>query len=253
MMKDLRGQHIWIIGASTGIGAALAENLAAHGALVAVSARDEAGLKALVSRLPGVGHHAMPMDVTDIASFKQAATALRQSWPRIDIIIYNAGTYQQMSVRSFDLAAANRMLDVNLRGAFNMLDAVLPILKSQHGGHLVLVSSVAAYRGLPNALGYSASKAALFSLAESLAIELASWKVKVQVICPGFVKTRLVEKNKFPMPFIMTPQQAADAMMKGITSNAFEINFPKRFTWPLKFLCSWPHALYFWVMRQVFK
>lgn len=239
----MKGKRIWLIGASEGIGAALAAQLASEGAQVILSARNAARLDDVHASLPGDGHCVLPMDVCQIESVQQAWHSLADRLP--DIVIYNAGTYIPMSAQQVDIAAAESMIDVNLRGAFRVACTVLPEYLAQNKGHLVLVGSVAGYRGLPGAIGYGASKAGLNHFAENLRADLKHTGIKVQLVCPGFVKTRLTEKNDFSMPCIITPQQAAKSMIKGMQSSAFEIHFPKRFTYVLKFLRLLPHWLYF--------
>jgi len=222
-MLDVRGKRIWLVGASTGIGEALAIRLAEAGAQLILSARSETKIKTLAAHLrssPSTSQHqAVPIDVTDIQSVQAAWTTITAAGEGIDIFIYNAGTYEPMSAQQFDLAQAESMVDVNFRGALRVLSCVLPAFISQNKGHIVLVGSVAAYSGLPNAIGYGASKAALLHLAQNLRVDLANLSIKVQVVSPGFVKTRLTEKNKFPMPFILTPERAADRITRGLANS----------------------------------
>lgn len=239
----MKGKRIWIIGASEGIGAALAQQLASDGAQVILSARNTARLDDVKASLAGEGHVALTVDVCQNESVQQAWHALKDHTP--DIVIYNAGTYTPMTAQQVDMVAADAMIDVNLRGAFRVVSAVLPTYLAQNKGHLVLVGSVAGYRGLPGAIGYGASKAAVNHLAENLRVDLKRTAIKVQLVCPGFVKTRLTEKNDFSMPCMVTPQHAARVIAKGLASSAFEIHFPKRFTSVLKLLQLLPHWLYF--------
>ena len=239
----MKGKRIWLIGASEGIGEALALQLAQDGAQLILSARNVSRLDAVKASLSGDGHRALPVDVCQLESVQQAWQALEGRLP--DIVIYNAGTYTPMAAQQFDGAAAEAMIDVNLRGAFRVVSTVLPSYLSQNKGHVVLVGSVAGYRGLPGAIGYGASKAAVNHFAENLRVDLKRTAIKVQLVCPGFVKTRLTEKNDFSMPCMVTPQYAAKAIAKGLTSSAFEIHFPKRFTYVLKLLQLLPHRLYF--------
>lgn len=247
----MQGKNVWIVGASAGIGAALARKLAAEGAQVAVSARNEEALRQLVAEMPGGGHKALPVDAIDAASVQAAAEVLAGEWSRVDLIIYNAGAYDPMGVNSLNVTAIDKMIAVNLNGAFYLLAAAMPLFTRQGGGHLALVASVAGYRGLPNALGYGASKAGLINLAESLRVELAPKGVKVQVVNPGFVKTRLTEKNEFPMPFTISAEDAADAFFRGLQRRAFEIHFPRRFTYIMKWLKSLPNWAYFAIAAKL--
>jgi short-subunit dehydrogenase len=249
-MSTLAGKKIWLVGASEGIGECVAMMLAATGAQLVLSARSRDKLQSLAASLPGSGHTAQALDVTDAASVRSAWNEIAARGG-IDTVIYNAGTYEPLSAKDFDLAKSEHMLDVNFRGALRVLDCVIPGFVQNKGGHIVLVSSVAAYRGLPRAIGYGSSKAALYHLAENLKIDLSDCNVKVQVVCPGFVKTRLTEKNSFKMPFIITPEKAADQIVAGIASNRFEIHFPKRFTLILKSLQLLPHRVFFFLAEML--
>lgn len=210
----MQNKRIWLIGASEGIGAALAEQLAAQGATLLLSARNAERLEMLRSHLPGHGHTVHPLDVTDMQQMQQVWQSFGEAWP--DIVIYNAGAYTPMEAQQLDIAAVETMLDVNLRGAFRCAATVLPTWLAQGRGHLVLVGSVAGYRGLPKAMGYGASKAGVNHLAENLRADLKGTGIKVQLVCPGFVKTRLTDQNSFAMPFIITPQQAAAHIVRGM-------------------------------------
>lgn len=248
-MSALAGKKIWLVGASEGIGESLAGALALRGAQVCVSARSKDKIEALVAALPGSGHMALSLDVTDGDSVRRAWQELCARWGTADTMVYNAGTYDPMSVKDFDLAKTERMLDVNFHGALRVLDCIIPPMVSRKSGHIVLVASIAAYSGLPKALGYGASKAALLHLAENAHIDLADSHIKVQVVSPGFVKTRLTDKNEFPMPFIITPEIAAERIAAGMESNCFDIHFPKRFTLILKTLRLLPYWLYFQLVK----
>ena len=245
---DVRGKHVWLIGASEGIGTALAQQLAGAGAVLALSARNASALSALAQALPKAT--ALPLDVGDAASVTATWETLTATWPAIDMVIYNAGTYEPLAASQYDLQKIERMIDVNLHGALRMLSHVLPYFLTRDAGAIVLVGSVAGYRGLPGALGYGLSKAALIHLAENLRADLARTHVTVHVVNPGFVKTRLTAKNDFPMPCMITPEAAAEAMMRGLQHDQFEIHFPKRFTRVLKLLRILPYWLYFRVLRR---
>lgn len=242
--------HIWIIGASHGIGAALAKHLALEGHHLAVSGRDVTALEAVRDAFPAGHHHILPMDVTDDSAFPKAVSVLNEHWPRIDRVIYNSGISPVVTEGKFDPATLRSVLAVNLIGAFTCVSSMLETWKKQGGGHLVLVGSVAGYRGLPMALSYCASKAGIISLAESLAIDLDPMNVKVQICNPGFVKTRMTDKNEFPMPMMITPEKAAIAFARGMESNRFEINFPKLFTFLMKLVSLLPDPVYFYAMRR---
>ena len=247
-----RGCVVWLVGASTGIGRALAELLHVQGATVIVSARNARELQAFVAAHPG--GEALPLDVAAPGALQHAVAAIVARHGRIDRVAYCAGTYRPMRAADFDLASALQHLQVNYEGALRLLDAVLPQLRRQaaagQGGHLSLMASVAGYRGLPKALAYGPTKAALINLAEVLYADLAPLGVGVSVINPGFVQTPLTALNDFRMPALQTPQQAAEAVLRGWASGAFEIHFPKRFTVAMKLLRLRPDGLFFRLMRR---
>lgn len=238
-LRDWQGKTAWLIGASTGIGRATASALHAAGAHVIVSARQAALLNEFVALHPG--SHALPLDVLDVAALHAAVAEVGVP----DLCVYCAGYYRPMSAASFNLADARRHLDINLVGALNLLDALLPRLLPTGRGHLSLVSSVAGYRGLPKALAYGPSKAALTHLAEALYLDLHPRGVGVSVIHPGFVTTPMTAQNDFAMPAEISPEQAATAMLAGWAAGQFEIHFPKRFTRFMKALRLLGDGAYF--------
>ncbi|MFN8928836.1 MAG: SDR family NAD(P)-dependent oxidoreductase [Alphaproteobacteria bacterium] len=241
--------HSWIIGASSGIGEALAKELANRGETVCVSARSKEALAALVSSLNGTGHIVLPLDVSSREEVLHAVQSLRVKFPRIDRVIFMAGIYTPMSFGSIDLDEAERIIKVNLTSPFYVVEAVLPVLIAQGGGQIALCASVAGYRGLPKSQPYGATKAGLINLAESLAAEVPK-QIDVRVINPGFVESRLTNKNNFKMPMRISSHQAAKAIVKGLDSSGFEIHFPKTFTRMMKLLSVLPNWLYFAFMRR---
>jgi NAD(P)-dependent dehydrogenase (short-subunit alcohol dehydrogenase family) len=251
-VANWRGRIVWLVGASTGIGRATAELLHAQGATVIVSARNLRELEAFATAHPGA--EALPLDVAAPGALRDAVAAIAERHGRIDLVAYCAGTYRPMRAADFDLGTALQHLQVNYEGALRLLDAVLPQLRQQaaagQGGHLSLMASVAGYRGLPKALAYGPTKAALINLAELLYIDLAPLGLGVSVINPGFVQTPLTAQNDFRMPALLTPPQAAEAVLRGWASGAFEIHFPKRFTALMKLLGLLPDRLYFALMRR---
>ena len=241
--------YSWIIGASSGIGEALAKELAARGEKVCVSARNKEALQALVSSLSGTGHIALPLDVANRQEVFHAVQSLRTQFPRIDRVIFMAGLYTPMAFGSIDLDEAERIIHVNLTSPLYVIEAVLPGLLAQGGGQIALCASVAGYRGLPKSQPYGATKAGLINLAESLAAEVPK-QIDVRVINPGFVETRLTNKNDFKMPMRISSQKAAKAIVQGLDRSAFEIHFPKTFTRIMKLLSILPNTLYFALMRR---
>lgn len=247
----LKNKYIWLIGASEGIGAALAAKLSQAGAHVAISARNETKLGEVINALAPGNHHLLAIDVTREESIMAAWENLQAKWPSIDMVIYNAGVYEPMDALHYDVAHALKMVDVNLLGIFRVLKPVLPYLTRRGEGRLVLVGSVAGYRGLPAAIGYGASKAGVIHLAENLKADLVNTGVTVQVVNPGFVDTRLTKKNNFYMPAMISADQAAAAILQGVQSGRFEIHFPKRVTLLLKFLSLLPAPCYFWLVKWI--
>jgi NAD(P)-dependent dehydrogenase (short-subunit alcohol dehydrogenase family) len=247
-IPDWRGRVVWLLGASSGIGAACAERLHAAGAQVVVSARRAVVLQAMAQRLPGL--HALPCDAGDGESLRAAAADVVRAHGRIDLAAYCAGHYRAQDATQFDLAEMLRHLDINYTGALRWLDVLLPQLLAQGHGHLSLVASVAGYRGLPQALGYGPTKAALNNLADGLYLDLAPRGLGVSVVNPGFVDTPMTAQNRFRMPALVTPEEAARAMVAGWQAGAFEIHFPWRFTAVLKTLSHLGHGAYFRLVRR---
>jgi NAD(P)-dependent dehydrogenase (short-subunit alcohol dehydrogenase family) len=244
-------RRVWVIGASSGIGAELARALIARGARVAVSARRADALREAV----GVGGLApaevLPLDVTDATAVAAACESLRAGWGGIDLVLWVAGTYQPMRAQDFELQAARRMLDTNLNAVFGGLAAILPMLLAQGAGGLALVSSVAGYSGLPHALVYGPTKAALINLAESLYLDLRPAGIGVYLVNPGYVDTPATATNAYPMPALITAREAAESTLAGIAAGRFEIHYPRRFTRWLKLARLLPYRLYFALVRKV--
>lgn len=243
-LVDWTARRVWLVGASTGIGAALARALVAQGAWVAVSARHAqaaADLPDAVVRLD--------CDATQVDSLSRARDTLLARWGGIDLVVYLAGAYEPMRAQAFNLDRAEQVVAVNFLGALRTVGTVLPHLPP--GGGLVLVSSVAGWRALPKALAYGPGKAALIHLAEGLHLDLAPTGVGVWLVNPGFVATRLTAKNDFRMPALMQPDEAAQALLKGLRSGAFEIHFPRRFTSVLRAVTRLPYRLYFPLIRRI--
>lgn len=247
-MTDWRGKVCWLVGASTGIGRAAAAALHARGAVVVVSARNAAALDAFVQSHPG--SHAIALDAADHGAVRAAALQVLALGGRIDLAIYCAGHYQALRATAFDLGEMLKHNQVNYVGALHLVDAVLPTLLRQSGGHLSLMGSVAGYRGLPNSLAYGPTKAALINLAQTLYLDLSERGIGVSLVNPGFVETPLTAQNDFKMPALLTPAQAADAMLEGWAAGRFEVHFPKRFTLWLKALSHLSDGLYFKAVRR---
>lgn len=228
--------RIWIIGASDGIGAALAREYAAEGAQLILSARSRQPLEDLANAIAGE-HIVLPVDISDRAQLEDAAKEIAQIGP-LDCIINMAAIYDPGSVAQVDPARAAQVITVNITGSFNVAQIAPPLLRL--GGQLAMCGSVAGYFGLPNGQIYSATKAAVINLTETLYAELKG-KVDVRLISPGFVDTRLTQRNDFKMPALVTPEIAAKEIVKGLRTRSFEIHFPRRFTVAVKLLRLLPY------------
>lgn len=248
-LQDWRGQWAWIIGASSGIGRATAAALAKQGARVIVSARQRDALDAFVREHPG--SVALPLDVTRPDEWRTAVELLRrqvQGAPAL--VMYCAGHYQPMRATAFERAEVQRHLEVNYIGVLHLLEAMLPALIAAGRGHLCLVGSVAAYRGLPLSLAYGPTKAALNNLAENLYLDLHPLGLGVSIVNPGFVDTPLTAGNEFQMPGLISTEEAAGHILRGWAKGRFEMNFPRRFTAWMRLLRCLPDAWYFAAVRR---
>ncbi|NNK78196.1 MAG: SDR family NAD(P)-dependent oxidoreductase [Litoreibacter sp.] len=224
-MIPVSGKRYWLVGASEGLGRAVAQKLSAAGAEVIVSARSEERLKALCDELPGPSSY-VTLDVSDSADVTRAAAEVGE----IDGMVYLAGLYWPMKSQDWDADQAEQMVDVNFNGALRVVGAVLPQMMERDAGHIVLTGSLSGFRGLPGAIGYGASKAGVMYLGESMYADLKHTGVNVQVINPGFIRTRLTDKNDFAMPFIMDPEPAADIFVTHMRSGKFKKSFPTLFS-----------------------
>jgi len=240
--------RVWIIGASTGIGAATATALLAAGARVALSARNAE----LLAQVAGGSPRALiePLDYTESAQVGAAWERVRAAWGGIDLVLIVAGTHAE--IRAWELTEANAMalLKTNLHGVIGTVATVLPALLAQGRGALGIVASVAGYRGLPKALIYGASKAALINFTETLYLDLHPKGFGVYLINPGFVRTPLTNKNEFRMPHLIGAEEAAKSLLAGLDAGDFEIDFPKAFTRQLKLLRLLPYRWYFALIRR---
>lgn len=252
-MQNFKGEYIWIIGASSGIGAALAKKLAHEGAILALSARRADKLQTLIADCEGDGHIVLPCDAGNSGAVQVAMEGIIREFPRLDRAIYMAAIYNTHDGKPKQLDFMHDALRVNIGGAFNMVHYVRPLFEKQGGGQVAICASVAGYRGLPTGQPYCATKAALNNYAESLYLDLKSGNIDVKVINPGFVKTPLTDKNDFTMPMIIEADKAADYIATGLKGHGFEIHFPKRFTYIMKILQLLPRRLYFALMAKVVK
>jgi NAD(P)-dependent dehydrogenase (short-subunit alcohol dehydrogenase family) len=254
-ITDWSGLRVWMIGASSGIGAATASALQGLGAQVLVSARGAEALNRFVEQHssnhqdPRRAPQAWPLDVTDAEAVRATARAILAQGP-LDLVVYCAGHYREMRATEMDMADLKQHLAINYTGALHVMDAVLPALIARGRGHVSLISSVAGFRGLPKSLAYGPTKAALTNLAENLYLDLEPLGVGVSVVHPGFVQTPLTAQNNFTMPALITPEQAAQDMIAGWARGEFEIHYPKRFTRVMKLLSLLPYRAYFPAVRR---
>lgn len=237
---DLRGKRYWIVGASEGLGRAVAERLSRQGVRLVLSARNAERLEALAESLPGPAG-AVALDIRDRAAVEAAAQRVGD----IDGLVFLAGVYWPMKAGDWNGAQVEAMFDVNLTGAARVLGAVVPGFVARGSGHVVLVGSLSGFRGLPGAIGYAASKAGLMHLAEDLRADLHRSAVRVQLVNPGFIRTRLTDKNDFGMPFIMPAEEAARHVVAAMESRRFQSNFPRVFSWLFRASQFLPAPLYF--------
>lgn len=233
-MTAILGKTYWLIGASEGLGRELAKALSREGARLILSARSVDRLDSLCAELPGA--RVLALDVTDADAVRRAAAEAGQ----IDGLIYNAGTYEPLRATDWDAAAALTMCDVNFTGAVRLLGEIVPRFVAAGRGDITLIGSLSGYRGLPAAIGYGASKAALVSLAETMRHDLKDSGVVVRIVNPGFIRTRLTEKNRFRMPMLMSPEDAATRVLNAMRKRRFRTDFPAPFSWVIRGLACLP-------------
>lgn len=241
--------RVWIIGASTGIGAATARSLLASGARVALSARDAAKLGDIAADNPRA--LVEPLDFTDSAQVANAWERVLAKWAGVDLVLIVAGTHAEMRAWELTEAKATALLKTNLHAVINTSAIVIPALVSAGKGAIAIVGSVAGYGGLPKAIIYGASKAAVINFTETLYLDLRPKGIGVYLISPGFVKTPLTDNNDFKMPALITAEEAASDIVAGLRAGKFEIHFPKRFTYTMKLLRLLPYRLYFFLVHRI--
>lgn len=229
-MIDFKGKTYWLIGASEGLGRALAHDLDTDGARLVLSARSQDRLQQLADELTDA--RVVPIDVTDAKMVQSAVERVGE----VDGVVYIAGAYDPMRATEWDSKSAMMMCNVNFIGAMHVLGHMVPALVAKGRGDITLIGSLAGYRGLPASVGYSASKAALVSLAETLRFDLKDTGVVVRVVNPGFIETRLTQKNTFKMPMLMTPEEAAKHVLKAMRTTRFRTDFPAPFSWGIRLL-----------------
>lgn len=243
----------WVTGASSGIGREVAAQLAQAGWTVIISARGQAGLESLAAQHPGRMLVA-PMDITDAQAVRAGLAQVQaQSGRNIVRAVLNAGTYERDTARDFNVARFKTQVEVNLLGTAHCLEALLPGMLAAGAGQIGVVSSLSGLAGLPGAVSYSTTKAGLIAMCQSLKFDLDRAGVGISAILPGFVRTPLTDKNTFPMPYIMTVETAARAIISGLDSGRFIIAFPAALAWPLRVLRILPAPVFFAVLARATK
>ena len=235
--------HYFITGVSAGIGAALARQLVADGHDVTGIARRQDRLDALSSEFPNF--LGIACDVTQKDALAAAIVQAEDTHAAINTMVLNAGIYTPQDGKSPDVDVFRQHMEVNYMGVVHGLAPIIPRMVDRRSGHLVIMASVSGWMGLPKAAAYGPTKAALISLAESLWFDLNPQGIKVQVVNPGFVETEATAVNDFEMPGLMSADAAANALIKGMESNDFEITFPKGFTRMMRMLKYLPYGIYF--------
>jgi short-subunit dehydrogenase len=243
---------IWITGASSGIGKALALKFANENWNVAISARRENILKEISESNENI--KSFPLDVTDRSKCKEVFEQIKSHYGDVNICFFSTGTWNPKKEKDIDVEQMEDVFKVNFFGTVNSIKAVEEYFKNKKSGIITIVSSIAGYRGLPNSTGYGPSKSALNNLAESLYFDFGRYNVKVCLVSPGFIKTPMTDKNDFKMPFLKTPEFAADKIYEGLLKkNNFEIHFPKELTLTLKFFSLLPSKIYFYLVNKLTK
>jgi NAD(P)-dependent dehydrogenase (short-subunit alcohol dehydrogenase family) len=249
-MNNHNNRIAWVTGGGSGIGQALALELAKHGWRVAISGRMPAKLEETMAAAPGGTIYPYPLDVTDGTAVAEIASRIERDVGPLALAVFNAGAYETFAADAFDSARFEQHMRVNYLGVVNGIAAVLPVFKARCAGHIVITGSLSGYRGMPLAAAYGASKAALINLAEALKFDLDEMGIRISICNPGYVKTDLTAKNRFHMPLLMSAEEAGRRFYRGIEKGRFEIAFPRRLVWLMKLMRCLPYALYFPLMRR---
>lgn len=240
----------WVTGAGSGIGRALARRLAETGWTVAVSARTARDLDTLAAEVPG-RITAFLLDVTDAAACVETGRQIEASLGPVDLAVFNAGSYFPTTAEDFSVANFKKTVDVNLMGEVNCMGAVVPSMLARRAGHILLMGSLTGLVGLPTAASYGATKAALNSIAQAFKPDFERFGITISVINPGFVKTPLTDKNRFPMPFLIGVDAAVDHIMRGIERQRFDISFPWQMSFLVRLLAALPDWAKFAITRRM--
>ena len=251
-MSKLKNQCIWLTGASSGIGRALAFELIRRGARCALTARNGEALSLLINEIETDPDRTLVVtgDVTDADVMKQVATEIHEKFGAIDMLIANAGTHIFTRPENFDSAEYLSLMDINYGGMLRCIEAVLPHMRTANRGSIVGVASLAGYRGLPRAAAYGASKAAMIHFLESLRFHLEREKIDVTIVNPGFVRTPLTDQNDFHMPFLIDADRAATTICNQLERGKRKISFPIPFNWTLEAMRIIPDSLYQFIVKS---
>lgn len=247
-ITDWNGRKVWIIGASSGIGAALATTLLERGAHVALSARRQVMLDRVAQGFERA--LVLPFDVCDESGWDAALAQIDERLGSLDLVVYGAARYDPQHVWNLDLEKVRASYELNVLCAYRAASKIAPRLVNQGYGGLAMIGSISGYTGLPRAIVYGATKAALQNMTETMYLELAPKGVSVYLISPGFVKTPMTQANDFEMPGLMTPQQAADAIVAGLAKGRFEIRFPRGFANLLRMISRLPYRIRFALLSR---
>ena len=246
-------KRIWVIGASSGIGLACTKDFLSHGAKVAVSARRADLIQEINDAYPEDQVLALALDARNHSELTNAYKTIKAKWGGLDLMVFVSGIYEPMRANNFDLPKAKNIIDLNVLGPMSACEVVFPDFINNQSGGIAIVSSVAGYSGLPKALAYGPSKAAMINFCETLYYDLKPKGISVYMINPGFVATDATANNDFHMPALITPEKASEYILDGIQAGKFDIHFPKRFSLFLKFLRILPYSIYFYLLKKFIK
>ncbi len=252
-ISNFKQQRVWVIGASSGIGEACVRALFQKGARVALSSRRVDRLEAIAQGYPKEDHLILPVDVMHEADVQDAYQKIEKEWGGVDLLLFVSGIYIPMRADTFNMTNAQKTVDSNILGPMRAVATVLPAMLNRSSGHIAIVGSVAGYSGLPKALAYGPTKAAMINFCETLFYDLQPKGIGVHMISPGFVETEATAQNDFEMPALISATTAANEILDGIARGEFDIHFPKRFSGFLKFLRLLPYPIYFWILRKFVK
>ena len=252
-ISNFKQQRVWVIGASSGIGEACVRALFQKGARVALSSRRVDRLEAIAQGYPKEDHLILPVDVMHEADVQDAYQKIEKEWGGVDLLLFVSGIYIPMRADTFNMTNAQKTVDSNILGPMRAVATVLPAMLNRSSGHIAIVGSVAGYSGLPKALAYGPTKAAMINFCETLFYDLQPKGIGVHMISPGFVETEATAQNDFEMPALISATTAANEILDGIARGEFDIHFPKRFSGFLKFLRLLPYPIYFWILHKFVK